>query len=126
MPSLRRTLLGQSASSVTSQLGTKAPFCSLLLTVRQMKWRGKLNLKTEEESWLIVLCCRRPNRVSCKNHSNTPGISLHTFLKEAKRKQKWTIFARIHRLACQQNTLPCSPSILKHRVSAEVFLLGHQ
>ena len=31
------------------------------------------------------------------------------------------------RLACQQNTLPCAPSILKHHVSAEVwFILGHQ
>ena len=28
----------------------KAPFCSLLLTARQVKWRGKINLKTEEES----------------------------------------------------------------------------
>ena len=74
-----------------------------------MKWRGKLNLKTEEESWLTVLYCRWPNKVSCKNHSNTPGISMHTSLKEAKRKQKWTTFARIHRLACQRNTLPCAP-----------------
>ena len=85
-----------------------------------MKWRGKLNLKTEEESWLTVLCCRRPNIVSCKIHSNTPGISIHAFPKEAKRKQKWTTFARIHRLACQRNTLPCVRSLLKHRVSAEV------
>ena len=51
---------------------------------------------------------------------------MHTVPKEAKRKQKWTTFARIHRLACQRNTLPCAPSILKHRVSAEVCLLGHQ
>ena len=42
---------------------------------------------------------------------------MHTFPIKAKRKQKWT-FARIHRLACQRNTLPCAPSILKHRVSA--------
>ena len=43
---------------------------------------------------------------------------MHTFLKEAKRKQKWTTtFARIHRLACQQNTLLCAPSILKHSLS---------
>ena len=35
-------------------------------------------------------------------------------------------FARIHRLACQRNNLSCAPSILKHRVSAEVCLLGHQ
>ena len=35
-------------------------------------------------------------------------------------------FARIHRLACQWNTLPCAPSILKHYVSAKVCLLGHQ
>ena len=30
------------------------------------------------------------------------------------------------RLAYQRNTLPCAPSILKHHVSAEVCLLGHQ
>ena len=91
-----------------------------------MKWRGKLNLISEEESWLKVLCCRRPNKVRCKNYSSTPGISVHAFPKKAKRKQKWTTFARIFRLACQRNTLPCAPSILKYRVSAEVCLLGHQ
>ena len=105
---------------------TGCTFCSLPLTARQVKWRGKLNLKTEEESWLTVLCCRRPNKVGCKSHSSTPGISLHTFLKEAKLKQNWTTFARIHRLAYQWNTLSCAPSILKHRVSAEVCLLGRQ
>ena len=105
-----------------------APFCSLLLAARQVKWRGTLNLKTEEKSWHTVLCYRRRNKVSCKSHSSTLGISMHAFPKEAKRKQKWTTFTRIHmhRLACQQNTLPCAPSILKHRVSAEVCLLGHQ
>ena len=126
---MRQTLLARSASSMRSQLGTHckgAIFCSLLLTARQVKWRGKVNLKTEEESYLTVLCCRRPNKVSCKNHSNTSDISMHTFLKEAKRKQKWTTFTRIHRLACQRDTLPCAPSILKHCVSAEVCLLGHQ
>ena len=82
--------------------------------------------KTEEESWLTVLCCRRPNKVNCKNHSNTPGSSMHTFPKEAKRKQKWTSFVRIHRQAFQRNTLPCAPSILKHLVSAEVCLLRRQ
>ena len=51
---------------------------------------------------------------------------MHTFLKEAKRKQKRVTFARIHRLTCQRNTLPCAPSILKHHVSAEVCLLGQQ
>ena len=51
---------------------------------------------------------------------------MHTLPRGAKQKQKWTTFARIHRLACQRNTLPCAPSILKHRVSAEVCLLGHQ
>ena len=55
-----------------------------------------------------------------------PGVSMHTFPKEAERKQKWTTFARIHRLACQRNTLPCAPSILKHCVSAEMCLLGHK
>ena len=51
---------------------------------------------------------------------------MQTFLKEAKRKQKWMTFANIHRLACQRNNLPCAPSILKHHVSAEVCLLGPQ
>ena len=51
---------------------------------------------------------------------------MHTFPNEVKQKQKWTTFARIHRLACQRNTVPCAPSILKHHVSAEVWLLGHQ
>ena len=32
----------------------------------------------------------------------------------------------MHRLACKRNTLPCAPSILNNRVSAEVCLLGHQ
>ena len=51
---------------------------------------------------------------------------MQTFLKEAKRKQKWMTFTRIHRLACQRNNLPCASSILKHHVSAEVCLLGSQ
>ena len=51
---------------------------------------------------------------------------MQTFLKEAKRKQKWMAFARIHKLACQRKNLPCAPSILKHHVSAEVCLLEHQ
>ena len=51
---------------------------------------------------------------------------MQTFPKEAKRKQKWMTFARIHRLTCQRSNLPCAPSILKHHVSAEVCLLGHQ
>ena len=40
---------------------------------------------------------------------------MQTFLKEAKRKQKWMTFARIHRLACQRNNLPCAPSIIMFR-----------
>ena len=45
-------------------------------------------------------------------------LCMHTFLKEAKRKRKWTTtFARIYRLACQQNTLLCAPSILKRSPS---------
>ena len=31
---------------------------------------------------------RQPNKVSFINHSNTPGISMHTFLKEGKTKTK--------------------------------------
>ena len=120
----------RSASSVTSQLGThyEGAILLLLLAARQVTWRGKLNLKTGEKSWHIVLCCRRPNEVSCKNHSSTPGISIHAFQKEAKRKQKWTTFTGIHmhRLAWKRNTLPCALSILDHRISAEVCLLGHQ
>ena len=51
-----------------------------------------------------------------------PGISMHIFLKEAKWKQKWTTFARIHRLTCQQNTLVCAPTILKHRFSRSLLI----
>ena len=93
-----------------------------------MKWRGKLNLKTGEKSWNTVPCCSRSNKVSCRNHSSTPGISIHAFQKEAKQKQIWTTFTRIHmhRLAWNRNTLPCALSILNHRISAEVCLLGHQ
>ena len=69
-----------------------------------------------------MLCCRQLNKVSRINHSNTPVISMHTFLKETKRKQKWTTFARIHRLACQQNTLLCAPSILKHCFSRSLLI----
>ena len=89
-----------------------------------MKWRGKLNLKTGEKSWHTVLCCSRPNKVNC----STPGISIHAFRKEAKQKQIWTTFTRIHmhKPAWKQNTLPCALSILHHRISAEVCLLGHQ
>ena len=93
-----------------------------------MKWRGKLNLKTGEKSWHTVLCCSRSNKVSRRNHSSTPGISIHAFQKEAKQKQIWTTFTRIHmhRLAWNRNTLPCALSILNYRISAEVCLLGHQ
>ena len=52
-----------------------------------MKRRGKLHLKAEEESWHTVLRCRWPNKVSCKSHSSTSGISMHTFPKEAKQKK---------------------------------------
>ena len=51
---------------------------------------------------------------------------MQPFLKEAKQKQKWMTFSKIHRLAYQRNNLPCAPSILKHHVSAEVCLLGPQ
>ena len=115
---------------MTSQLGTYYDGAILLFTsgCKTSEMEGELNLKTGEKSWRTVLCCRRPNKVSCKNHSSTPGISMHAFPKEAKRKRKWTTFTRIHmhRLAFQRNTLPCAPSILKHRVSVEVCLLGHQ
>ena len=53
-----------------------------------MKWGRKLNQKTEDENWHTVLCCRRPNKVSYKIHSSTPGNSMHALPKEAKRKQK--------------------------------------
>ena len=93
-----------------------------------MNWRGKLNLKTGEKSWHTVLCCSRSNKVSCRNHSSTPSISIHAFQKEAKQKQIWTTFTRIHMhsLAWKRNTLPYVLSILNHRISAEVCLLGHQ
>ena len=49
---------------------------------------GEAKSKTEETSWLTVLCCRRPNKVNFINHSNTPGISMHTFPKGGKTKTK--------------------------------------
>ena len=104
-------------------------FCSLLLTAGQVKWRGKLNLKTEEESWRTVLCCRRPNKLSCKNRSNTPGISYVHFPKGGKTKTKMDDLRQDSQTGLQAeyfNTLPSAQSILKHRVSAEVCLLGHQ
>ena len=54
-----------------------------------MKWRGKLNLKTEEESWLTVLCCRRPNKASCINRlfQHTWHLYAH-FPKGGKTKTK--------------------------------------
>ena len=48
------------------------------------------------------------------------------FLKETKRKQKWTTFARIHKLACQRNTWPCAPSILKQQKCAYWDTSGFQ
>ena len=74
---------------MTSQLGTHYKGAILLFTFdcKTSEMEGTLNLETEEKSWLTVLCCRRPNKVSCKNHSNTRGISMYTSLKEAKRKQ---------------------------------------
>ena len=127
---MRRNLLARSASSMTSQLGTHYEGAILLFTsgCKTSEMEGEAEFKNRRKSWHTALCCRRPNKASCKNHSSTPGISMHTFPKEAKLKQKWITFTRIHmhRLACQWNTLPCAPSILKHRVSAEVCLLGHQ
>ena len=71
-----------------SQLGTQYEGRTLLFTsgsARQVKWRGKLNLKTGEKNWHTVLCCSRSNKVSCRNHSSTPGISIHAFQKETKK-----------------------------------------
>ena len=94
----------------------------------EMEGEDKSENRRRKLAHSTALCCRRPNKVSCKNHCNTPDISMQIFLKEAKRKQKWMTFARIHthRLACQQNNLPCASSILKHHVSSKVCLLGHQ
>ena len=115
---------------MTSQLGTHYEGAILLFTsgYKTIEMEGEAKSKNRRKSWHTVLCFRRPNKVSCKNHSSTPGISIHAFQKEAKRKQKWTTFTRIHmhRLAWKRNTLPCALSILNHRTSAEVCLLGHQ
>ena len=115
---------------MASQLGTHYEGTILLFTsgCKTSEMEGEAKSKAGEKSWYTVLCCRLPNKVSCKKHSSTPGISMHAFPKEAKRKQKWATFTRIHmhRLACQRNTLPCALSILNHRVSADVCLLGHQ
>ena len=40
---------------------------------------------------------------------------MHAHFPEGSKTKTWTTtFARIHRLACQQNTLLCAPIILKH------------
>ena len=93
-----------------------------------MEGEDKSENRRRQLAHSTALCCRRSNKVSCKNHCNTPDISMQIFLKEAKRKQKWMTFARIHnhRLACQQNNLSYASSILKHHVSSKVCLLGHQ
>ena len=112
---------------MTSQLGTHYKGAILFTSdCKTSEMEGEAKSRNRRRKLAHSTVLQRPNKVSCKNHSNTPGISMHTLPKEAKRKQKWTTFARIHRLACQRNTLPCAPSILKHRVSAEVCLLGHQ
>ena len=89
-----------------------------------MKWRGKLNLKTGEKSWHTVLCCSQSNKVSCRNHSSTPGISIHAFQKEAKQKQIWTTFTRIHmhRLAWNRNTALCSEHFKSSYFSRRVLI----
>ena len=113
---------------MTSQLGTYCKGVILLFTFdcKTSKMEGEDKSENKRRKLAHSTVLQTPNKVSCKNHSNTPDISMQTFLKEAKRKQKCMTFARIHRLACQRNNLSCAPSILKHHVSAEVCLLGHQ
>ena len=41
-------------------------------------------------------------------------------------KTKMDDFGQDSQTGCQWNTVPCALSILKHHVSAEVCLLGHQ
>ena len=38
-----------------------------------------------------------PNKVSCKNTSYTPGISMHRFPKDESLRRLWTQFVRRHR-----------------------------
>ena len=38
-----------------------------------------------------------PNKVSCKNISYTPGISMHCFPKDARLRRLWTQFVQRHR-----------------------------
>ena len=86
---------------ITSQLGTyyKGTILSFTSNCRTIEMEGEAkSIKSEEESWLTVLCCRRTNKVSCKNHCNRTGISMHSLPKGAKGKQKWMSFAMIHRL----------------------------
>ena len=75
------------ACSMTSQLGThyKGAILPFTSDCKTGEVEGKLNLKTDEKCWLTMLCFTRPNKVSCKNHSNT--IYAH-FLKGGKTKTK--------------------------------------
>ena len=75
---------------MTSQLGTHYKGAILPFTSDCMasEMEGKLNPKTDNKSWLTVLCCRRQNKVSCKSHSNTPGIFYAHLHKGDKTKTK--------------------------------------
>ena len=46
--------------------------------------------------------------------------------REAKQKQKWMTFTKIHmhRLACQQNTLPCAPKHFEASCFSRSVLIG--
>ena len=84
---LRRTLLVQSASLMMSQLGTHYKGAILLFTsdCKTSEMEGEAKSKNRRRK-LTLLCCRRPNKVSCKNHSNTP-FHAH-FHKGGKTKTK--------------------------------------
>ena len=75
---------------MTSQLGTHYKGTILFFTsiCKTSEMEGKLNLKTEEESCFTVLCCRQPNKVSCKNHSNNSWHFYAHFPKGGKTKTK--------------------------------------
>ena len=53
-----------------------------------MKWREKLNLKTEKESWLTVLSCGRSNNVDCKKPFQHTWHVHAVFPKGGKTKTK--------------------------------------
>ena len=88
-----------------SQLGTHYEGAILLFTsdCKTSEMEGEAKSKSRRQSWHTVLCCRRPNKASCKNHSSIPGMSMPRFPKGGKTKTKMD---DLHQDSHEQTGLP--------------------